>query len=163
MSSTFLELTSYPTFLRRLCVDCLSSRRLVTRQLNLKAPNSSGPRAPSVLEQRVASLEQRVYHSSSCRLLVPDRLLHLLPSVRRLLVRVDNLSSRRPPRPLVDVKYSLYQNLLEIQCAVENIYDECGLWTADTWAISADAQLCDSGQWTPRDRWWQFWPCIHEV
>ena len=27
-------------------------------------------------------------------------------------------------------------------------------WCA--WAMSADAQLCDSGQWTPRDRRWQF-------
>jgi len=40
------------------------------------------------LEYR-ANLEQRVYHPSSYRL------LHLLPSVCRLLVRVDYLSSRR--------------------------------------------------------------------
>jgi len=80
--------------------------------------------------------------------------------VCRLLVRVHHLSSRRL---LLDVSYSLYQHPSEIQCAIENIYDEYGLWTADTWAMSADAQLCDSGQWTPRDRRWQLWPCIHEV
>jgi hypothetical protein len=39
----------------------------------------------------------------------------------RLLVRVDHLSSCRL---LVDVSYSLYQHLLEIQCAVRNIFNE---------------------------------------
>jgi len=38
-----------------------------------------------------------------------------------------------------------------------------GLWTADTWAMSADSQLVNWEQWTPRDRRWQFWPCIPEV
>jgi len=38
-----------------------------------------------------------------------------------------------------------------------------GLWTADTWAMSADTQIRHLGQWTPRDRWLQFGPCIDEV
>jgi len=125
-----------PTFLRRLCVDYLSSSTATP-----PADYTWKPRAPP--KTRVPyNLEHRVYHPSSYRL------LHLLPSACRLLVRVD---------------YSLYQHLLEIQCAIEHIYNEYGLWTADTWAMSADAQLCDSGQWTPRDRRWQFWPCIPEV
>jgi len=49
------------------------------------------------------------------------RLFHLLPFMCRLLVRVDHLSSRRL---LVDVSFSLYQHLLEIQCAVRNILNE---------------------------------------
>jgi len=71
----------------------------------------------------------------------------------QLLVHVDySFVSTASPR----VNYSLYQQPLEMQCAIENIYDVYGLWTADTRAMSADTQVCDSGQWTPRDRLWQF-------
>ena len=170
MSSTILGLSSRPYLLASavcrlpLLVNPLSSRRLhdnYTRKP--RAPPKSRatccyPRAaylPSLVPYRLLHLLAFV-----CQVLVPYRLLHLLPFVCRLLVRVDHLSSRRL---LVDVNHSLYQHLLEIQCAIEHIYNEYGLWTADTWAMSADAQLCDSGQWTQRDRRWQFWPCNPEV
>ena len=85
--------------------------------------------------------------------IIPYRLLHLLPCGYRLIIRVDRRFLRRL---VVDVSYSFYQHLSEIQCAVQNTYNEYGLWTADTWAMSADAQLCHSGQWTPTDQRWQF-------
>jgi len=81
----FLGCFHAPTFLRRLCVDylalcwhsvnCLSSRRLhVNYSRKPQAPPK--PRVPCYLEQHVC------HHSSY-------RLLHLLPSVCWLLVRVD--------------------------------------------------------------------------
>jgi hypothetical protein len=67
------------------------------------------PRAPS--KSRVpCNLNQCVYDPSSYRL------LPLVLSVCQLLICVDHLSSRRL---LVDVNYSLYQHLLDIQCAVQ--------------------------------------------
>jgi len=93
------------------------------------------------LEQRAATLEQRIYRPSF-------RIDY--STFYHLCVDYSFVSTTSPR-----VDYSLYQHLLEIQCAIEHIYNEYGLWTADTWAMSADAQLCDSGQRTPRDQRWQ--------
>jgi len=56
-----------------------------------------------------------------------------------------------------------YINIFWKYSVLFKLSSRSGLWTADTWAMSADTQLCDSGQWTPRDRRWQFWPFIPEV
>jgi hypothetical protein len=104
-------------------------------------------------------LAQRAYHPSSCRQLIPYRPLNILPFVCRLLVRVDHLSSRRL---LVDVNYSLYQHLLEIQCAVQNIFYE---------QVMDRGYLGDVGRRTvmrfgtvdPKRPAVAIWPCIHEV
>jgi len=165
VSPTFLESTACPlpsfgclhapTILRRLSVDYHSSCWHLVNRLSscrLHVNYTRKPWAPS--KSRVpCNPPQRVYDPSLYRLL-------LLPlPLSRLLVRVDHLSSRRP---LVDVNYSLYQHLWKYGLLFK-ISLMSGLWTADTWAMSADAQLCDSGQWTSRDRQCQFWPCIPEV
>ena len=105
--STSIGLTACPlTFLSRLlvlylpwavftplpsCIGCVSttSPRVDTVSTTFPPVNYTWkPRAPP--KSRVpCNLEQRVYHPSLYRL------LHLLPSVCRLLVRVDYFSSRR--------------------------------------------------------------------
>jgi len=141
-----------PTFFRRLCVTA-------------SPPTDYTTTTPGSLEhlrslEYHANLEQRVYHPSLYRL------LHLLPSVCRLLVRVDYLSYCQLYRPAMSitkasstsevsstiqprtaclpsllvsltppsticvsttsprVDYSLYQHLSEIQCAVQDIFNE---------------------------------------
>jgi len=99
------------------------------------------------LEQRAATLEQQVYHPSSYHL------LHLLPSVSNTRsCRLPLLSSTTP-----------YINIIRKFSVLFKISSMSALWTADTCTMSADAQLCDSEQWTPRDWQWQFWPCIPKV
>jgi len=84
--------------------------------------------------------------------------------------RVDHLLMSTTPAPAIFVSTTCscrlfllasttpYINTLWKYRMLFKISSMSRLWTADTWAISADAQLCDSGQWAPRDRQWQFGP-----
>jgi hypothetical protein len=141
VSSTFLGLSSRPYLLASAVCHCLSSRRLHNNY-------TRKPRAPP--KSRATCL----YPRAAC---LPSLLVSPTPpsticvSTTRSC-RLPFLSSTTP-----------YINILRKYSALFKISSMSGLWTADTWAMSADAQLCDSGQWTPRDRRWQFWPCIPEV
>ena len=127
------------------CVGCVS-----TTTPRADTPSTASPPAdytsttPGSLEH-LRSLDFRATSNSVST--VPPRIDY---STFYYLCVDCSLVSTTSPR----VNYSLYQHLLEIQCAVQ-ISSMSGLWTADTWAMSADAQLCDSGQWTPRDQRWQ--------
>jgi len=104
--STSIGLTACPlSFLSRLrvlylpwavftplpsCVGCLSTTSPRADTTSTPSPPADcTSTTPGSLEHLRSLVEQRVYHPSSYRL------LHLLPSVCRLLVRVDYLSSRR--------------------------------------------------------------------
>jgi len=143
VSATFLWLTSCPYLLAsavcRLPLLVLTPRQLplfppTARQLHLQAPSTSEVSSTVQTSNSMSTIPPRIAYSTFYHLCVDY-----------------SFSSTTSPR----VDYSLYQHLLEIQCAIEHIYNEYGLWTAETWAMSADAQLCDSGQWTPRDEQWQ--------
>jgi len=58
---------------------------------------------------------------TACPLTFMDRLLLLLLALCGPLVRVDHISWCRL---LVDVNHSLYQHLLEVQCAVQNMFNK---------------------------------------
>jgi len=106
------------------------------------------------LEQRAATLEQRIYRPSF-------RIDY--STFYHLCVDYSFVSTTSPRVDYFLTSATPYINIIWKYSVMFKISSSSGLWTADTWAMSADAQLCDSGQWTPRDRRWQFWPCIPEV
>jgi hypothetical protein len=170
----FIGLTPCPLhFLSRLCVlylpwvDSVSPTFLESTACRLPLLVPTSRQLPLILStipsgheyyQSLEHLRSLEYHATSNSVsTIPPRIDYC--SVYSLCVDYSFVSTTSP---LVDVNYSLYQHLLEYSVLFK-ISSMSGLWTADTWAMSADAQLCDSGQWTPRDRRWQFWPCIPEV
>ena len=143
MSSTFRGLSVRP-YLLASAVCRLPLLVLTPRQLPLLQPTARQLHLEALSTAEVSSTVQP---RTAC---LPSLLVSPTPPSTVYVSTTCSVSTTSPR-----INHSLYQHPSEIQCAIENIYDEYGLWTADTWAMSADAQLCDSGQWTPRDQRWQ--------
>jgi hypothetical protein len=144
VSSTFLGLSLHPL---PSCVGCVSTTTPCADTPLTTSPPADFTSTTRGSLEHLRSLEYRATSISVST--IPPRIAY--STFYHLCVDYSFVSTTSP---LVD--YSLYQHPSEIQCAVQNIFNEHGLWTADTWAMSADAQLCDSGQWTLRDQRWQF-------
>jgi hypothetical protein len=86
--------------------------------------------------QSLEHLRSLEYHATSNSVsTIPPRIDYC--SVYSLCVDYSFVSTTSP---LVDDNYSLYQHLLEYSVLFK-ISSMSGLWTADTWAMSADAVM----------------------
>jgi len=94
--------------------------------------------------------------TSNCMTTVSPRVNYLLMSTTP--APVIFVSTTRSCRLSILASATHYINTFWKYRVLFKISSMSRLWTADTWAMSANAQLCDSGQWTSRDRQWQFGP-----
>ena len=158
MSSTFLGLTACPYIL----LSALCRLPLVvptSRQLPLVLSTIPSGRKYYQSLEHLRSLE---YHATSNSVsTIPPRIYY--STFYYLCVDYSFVSATSPRVDYLLMSTTPYINILRKYSVLFKISSISGLWTADTWAMSGDAQLCDSGQWTPRDRRWQFWRCIPEV
>jgi hypothetical protein len=148
VSSTFLGCLYSPTCLRWLWVDYLSLCQSCVNCFSSRQLHVYYPRKPQVPPMSSATFCYPPAVGLLSLLLSPASLSSVWVSTTRLC-QLPLLSSTTP-----------FINILRKYSVLFKLSSMSVLWTADTWAMLANAQFCDLGQWIPRDQPWQWWPCI---